>query len=109
MRRAEQRGAHHAICDTGAETQVASGWKFEDDQAIELGHMAVRSRVFPLVEVEDGERWRFTLEPEPLEVESYIRAQGRFRHLRAEQISAIAEAVGHRYAGLKELCERSAG
>lgn len=85
------------------------GWKFEDERSIDLGHLAVRSRVFPLLEVEDGERWRFTQEPEQLPVEDYIRAQGRFRHLSADQITLISEAVDYRYAGLKELCARTNG
>ncbi|HEX6558452.1 MAG TPA: thiamine pyrophosphate-dependent enzyme [Longimicrobiales bacterium] len=83
------------------------GWKFEDERAIEMGRLAVRSRVFPLLEVEDGERWRFTVEPEPIDVESYIRAQGRFRHLSDDQVSVIADQIDYRYAGLKDLCDRS--
>lgn len=83
------------------------GWKIEDDRSIDIGRLAVKSRVFPLVEVEGGARWRFTQDPEPADVASYIRAQGRFRHLNEADISAIAEAVDYRYAGLKELCERS--
>lgn len=85
------------------------GWKFEDERAIDLGRMAVRSRVFPLVEVENGERWRFTLDPEPIAVETYIRAQGRFRHLKDEDIAAISEAVDYRYTVLQRNCELSSG
>ena len=83
------------------------GWKFDDEHAIDMGRLAVQSRVFPLFEVEDGEHWRFTMESEQIDVQDYIRAQGRFRHLTDEQICSIREAIDHRYAGLQELCERS--
>jgi pyruvate/2-oxoacid:ferredoxin oxidoreductase beta subunit len=82
------------------------GWKFADEQSIEMGRLAVRSRVFPLLEVEDGERWRFTLEPEPIDIATYITAQGRFKHLGAEQIAAIEKSVDLRYASLQQ-CVRS--
>ena len=83
------------------------GWKFEDERAIDMGRLAVQSRVFPLLEVIDGERWRFTLEPEQIAVASYIRAQGRFRHLSDGQVAQIAAGIDYRYARLKELEERS--
>jgi pyruvate/2-oxoacid:ferredoxin oxidoreductase beta subunit len=79
------------------------GWKFADEQSIEMGRLAVRSRVFPLLEVENGDRYRFTFEPEPATVESYIKAQGRFRHLSAEDIEVIERNVNARYAALKNL------
>lgn len=83
------------------------GWKFEDERAIDMGRMAVQSRVFPLVEVEHGTDWRFTMDPEHVPVQDYIRAQGRFRHLTDEQIGHISDAVDYRYEHLRDLAERS--
>ncbi|MEZ5339202.1 MAG: thiamine pyrophosphate-dependent enzyme [bacterium] len=83
------------------------GWKFEDERSIDMGRLAVQSRVFPLLEVEDGERWRFSMEPERIPVEQYIRAQGRYRHLTDEQVASISASVEHRYNSLKELEQRS--
>jgi hypothetical protein len=52
--------------------------------------MAVRNRIFPLMEVEDGARWRFTVEHPPHEpVLPYIRMQGRFAHLTDKQVAGI--------------------
>lgn len=79
------------------------GWKFADDQSIDMGRLAVRSRVFPLLEVEHGTNWRMTLEPEPVAVATYIKAQGRFRHLTDEQIAEIERAVQSRYEELKRV------
>jgi pyruvate/2-oxoacid:ferredoxin oxidoreductase beta subunit len=61
----------------------------------------VRSRVFPLMEVEDGERWRFTIEHPREPVADYIRRQGRFRHLTDEQIAIIQSQVDARWERLE--------
>jgi len=57
------------------------GWKIASEQAVKHSRLAVQSRVFPLLEVENGETWRLTLDPETVPIEEYLRAQGRFRHL----------------------------
>ena len=77
------------------------GWKTADDAAIDLSRMAVRTRVFPLVEVEDGTRWRFTVEHPGDPVEPYLRKQGRFRHLTDEQLASIQRDVDARWEVLE--------
>src|SRR5690606_39952806 len=69
--------------------------------------MAVQSRVFPLVEVEHGTDWRFTIDPEHVPVQDYIRAQGRFRHLTDEQIRHISDAVEIGRASCRERVEEA--
>ncbi len=72
------------------------GWKCGDDEGLELARMAVQNRVFPMLEVEDGQRWRFTMDHAGDLVEPYLRRQGRFRHLRAAQVAHIqAEVTAH--------------
>ena len=73
------------------------GWKTGDDESIALARMAVTSRVFPLLEVEDGERWRFTVEHPGDPVAPYLARQGRFRHLTPEQIARIQSEVDARW------------
>jgi len=65
------------------------GWKTSDEETIDLARMAVHNRVFPLIEVEDGQRWRFTVDHAGEPVEPYIRRQGRFRHLTEDQIRHV--------------------
>jgi pyruvate ferredoxin oxidoreductase beta subunit/2-oxoisovalerate ferredoxin oxidoreductase beta subunit len=79
------------------------GWKFSDERSIEMARMAVRSRVFPLVEVEDGMRWRFTADPEPMPVDEYIRAQGRFRHMDDDAVRFTQQSVDARWNWLAGL------
>jgi pyruvate/2-oxoacid:ferredoxin oxidoreductase beta subunit len=82
------------------------GWKTADEESIELARMAVRTRVFPLMEVEDGERWSFSVEHPGDPVEPYIRRQGRFRHLGPEQIAAIQAETDARWERLVRRVER---
>ncbi len=77
------------------------GWKSEDEETIALSRLAVRCRVFPLVEVENGERWRLTLDPPVAPVAPYLRRQGRFRHLTEPQVAAIQAQVDARWAALQ--------
>ena len=84
------------------------GWKHGDEQTIELARMAVRSRVFPLVEVEHGARWRFTIDHPAEPVAPYIHAQGRFRHLSEGDIAHIQGDVDARWAWIERQVQASA-
>jgi len=55
--------------------------------------MAVESRVFPLLEVEDGVRWTLQKPQKGISVRDYIKAQGRFGHLSEVEIEAIERSV----------------
>jgi pyruvate/2-oxoacid:ferredoxin oxidoreductase beta subunit len=78
------------------------GWKYADELTIELGRLAVSSRIFPLLEVEDGVRWRFTAEHPGDPIAPYIRAQGRFRHLDDAAIARIQQDVDARWEYLEQ-------
>ncbi len=69
------------------------GWKIPSEQAITYARLAVASRVFPLVEVEDGRTWRITVNPAPVALEEYLKPQGRFRRLAED--SAALDRVRH--------------
>jgi pyruvate ferredoxin oxidoreductase beta subunit/2-oxoisovalerate ferredoxin oxidoreductase beta subunit len=84
------------------------GWKSADEESILLARMAVASRVFPLVEVEGGERWRFTADHPGGPVEPYLRKQGRFSHLTAGQIAGIQAEVDARWESLRRRVEAGA-
>ena len=75
-----------------------TGWRLPPEQCIKAGRLAVETGVFPLYEVEDG-KYRITVEmPEKLRlVEDYIKIQGRFRHLSADEIKMIQERVAQEY------------
>jgi len=71
------------------------GWRCDAAQTIELTRLAVETCYWPLVEVEDG-RWRITYRPrEKKPLTSFLKAQGRFRHLFKKENAHIIEELQH--------------
>ena len=63
--------------------------------------LAVESKVFPLYEVENGERWAITVRPRrEVPVREYLKLQGRFSHLTEEDIEFIQENVDREWERL---------
>ena len=58
-----------------------TGWKSEPSEGIELVRNAVRSGLYPILEIEDGIRYTLNIEPEmsQKDLEEYFAKQGRFR------------------------------
>ena len=69
-----------------------TGWRYPPDKTLEMARMATHSKIFPLYEVENGVYTvkRFKKEAE---VEKYLMMQGRFRHLKKEEIDSIRDNV----------------
>ncbi len=77
------------------------GWRILPEQTLHLARLAVETRLFPLVEVEDGARLRITVMPRgERSVREYLAGQGRFQHLAADEIAAIQSAVEAAWAAL---------
>jgi len=83
------------------------GWDFDPAQAVEIGHLAVKTGVWPLKEYADG-RVVHTRWPKPrLPVEEYLARQGRFAHLftprrNDEMLAAIQARVDAYWSGVVE-------
>jgi pyruvate ferredoxin oxidoreductase beta subunit len=78
-----------------------TGWRSPTNLSVKLGKLAVETAIFPLYEVENG-RYKLSVDPAKLKpVEEYLKPQGRFRHLLAEEIARIQEHVNEEYARLK--------
>jgi pyruvate/2-oxoacid:ferredoxin oxidoreductase beta subunit len=82
------------------------GWKFPDEDSIALARLAVQTRIFPLLEVECGTRWRITKEEDAVPVEGYLRQQGRFRHLSDDDVATVQARVDARWGELKAIADR---
>jgi pyruvate/2-oxoacid:ferredoxin oxidoreductase beta subunit len=78
-----------------------------DEETIDIARQAVRTRVFPLIEVENGVQWRFSMAPPAEPVAPYLRRQGRFRHLGPEQIEHIQREVDGHWAALERRVRES--
>jgi pyruvate/2-oxoacid:ferredoxin oxidoreductase beta subunit len=78
-----------------------TGWRTSPDISPELSILAVETNVFPLFEVEGGKRYTLNYEPRGLPVEDYLSKQGRFKHLREEEVNHIQEEVDEEWDTLK--------
>ncbi len=76
------------------------GHKFTESDTIKIARLAVKSRVFPLYEIEDGERYTLNMNPDPVPVEDYLKLQGRFKHLKDAEIEKIRLYVNHEWDAL---------
>jgi pyruvate/2-oxoacid:ferredoxin oxidoreductase beta subunit len=70
------------------------GWRMEPAHSIRVSRLAVQTRVFPLYEVEQGEKYTINVWPDRrTPVQEYLSLQGRFAHFEERHIRAIQETV----------------
>ncbi len=81
------------------------GWKMADDMTIEISRLAVHSKLFPLYEMRNGANLSITVEPKGIPVKEYLRHQGRFSHLKDEDIETIQTTVDRRWDELRKTAE----
>ncbi len=81
------------------------GWKIASEHSIEIARLATLANVFPLVEVEDGEKWTLNYKPEsPVPVRQYMSRQGRFRHLKDADYQRIQVMVDRYWEKTLKSC-----
>ncbi len=85
-----------------------TGWRMPSDLSPEISILAVETKVFPLYEVWEGKRYIINYEPRGLPVEVYLLKQGRFKHLKKEQIEQIQKDVDEEWERLKQKAEQPA-
>jgi pyruvate ferredoxin oxidoreductase beta subunit/2-oxoisovalerate ferredoxin oxidoreductase beta subunit len=81
------------------------GWKSLSSETVKLARLAVDTKIAPLYEVEDGLRWRLTVEPAGLPVEEFLSRQGRFSRLGQPEIRRIQAEVDRNWAVLRRQAE----
>ena len=69
------------------------GWKTPSELTIKLARMAVRAKVFPLYEIEEGVHYTLTPVNDPVPVEDYIRLQGRFSHITERDLVSVQAGI----------------
>jgi len=78
-----------------------TGWKIGDDMAVKVSQASVESNVFPLYEIEGGLTFTITHQSRNLPVEKYLMLQGRYRHLKKEEIHDIQAETDRAWADLQ--------
>ncbi|MCS7114185.1 MAG: thiamine pyrophosphate-dependent enzyme [Nitrososphaerota archaeon] len=74
-----------------------TGWGYSTEKTVEMGRLAVKTRCFILAESEFG-RVRITYNvDEKTPVEQYLKMQGRFRHLKDEQVKMVQAYVDEQW------------
>ncbi len=83
-----------------------TGWKSEPAEGIELVRLAVRSGLFPVYEVDDGDRFRINVEPEMSRaaLEEYFALQGRFRK-NAVDLDRVEEMVARNWRRMRAMTQ----
>lgn len=81
-----------------------TGWRSRPDDTVKLAKLAVETKVFPLYEVENGEIWRMTKKSKGVPVVEYLKLQGRFKHLKEEDVKQIQSNVDREYEKLLKKC-----
>lgn len=67
-------------------------WKFAPNETIDIAEIAVDSLVFPLYEIENGNKLTITYRPKNIiPVRDYLGCQGRFKHLFKKENEHIIE------------------
>jgi pyruvate ferredoxin oxidoreductase beta subunit len=76
------------------------GWEYDPALGIEIARLGVETGATPLYEYEDG-RVTMTKVPKVKKpVEEYLRKQGRFSHLTADEIAEIQEDIDRQFERL---------
>ena len=76
------------------------GWRIPSELTIKISRLAVRSKVFPLYEIENGRSYNIQEEPHVVPVKEYLKLQGRFSHLTDQEIKKIQEMVDEEWEHL---------
>ena len=82
-----------------------TGWRHATELSIEVARQAVNTRVFPLYEVTDGDTWQLSSMPEKVGVDAYLKLQGRFKKMSAEERDHMQMRVDDDWRRLISKCQ----
>lgn len=72
------------------------GWGYKESKTVEIAKLAVKSGMWMLYEIIDGE-FKLNLKPKRVPVEDYLKTQKRFKHLKDENIAEIQQMIDERW------------
>jgi pyruvate/2-oxoacid:ferredoxin oxidoreductase beta subunit len=81
-------------------TPCVPGWGFKPDMTLDISRLAVQTRVFPLFEVENGDKVTITKNPRPKDLSEYLKLQGRFKQAISADIEQLKSYTEKRWAKL---------
>ena len=82
-----------------------TGWRHATELTVEIAREAVKSRVFPLYEVFNGDTWKLSSMPEKEGVDAYLKNQGRFKKMSADGFQQFQKQVDDDWQRLINKCQ----
>jgi pyruvate ferredoxin oxidoreductase beta subunit len=84
------------------------GWRYDPAKTIEIARAGVQTGVWPLMEIEYGEKFKLNYKPKELKpVSEYLKPQARFRHMTDVEINEIQEFTTKRWESLLKSDENN--
>ncbi len=83
-----------------------TGWRIPTQDIIRVAKLAVKTNIYPLYEVVDGRYILGKIATKARPVADYLKTQGRFKHLKDEDLAAIQQEVEERFKELQWLASR---
>jgi pyruvate/2-oxoacid:ferredoxin oxidoreductase beta subunit len=79
-----------------------TGWKSAPEMTVELARLAVETRLFPLLEVFNGNEYHLSKDAPAKQVTEYVKHQGRFAKITPEQIDRMQRDIDGQWQALLE-------
>ena len=81
----------------------AIGWRYPSELTIRVAKLATQTGIFPLYEIEDGERYILNRKRGKKPLKEYISLQGRFRNLDNQGLRRLEAWVDKRWDFLERM------
>jgi pyruvate ferredoxin oxidoreductase beta subunit/2-oxoisovalerate ferredoxin oxidoreductase beta subunit len=81
-----------------------TGWLYPSRDTIHIGRMAVESRLFPLIEIFNGNNYRVSAMGKKIPVDDFLAAQGRFKGIETDAYPVVQNLIDQRWSELQGLC-----
>jgi pyruvate/2-oxoacid:ferredoxin oxidoreductase beta subunit len=86
-----------------------TGWRHAPELSLEVARQAIRSRIFPLYEVFDGDTWKLSPMPDKEDVGAYLKHQGRFKKMSISEQERFQQQVDDDWQRLLNKCQSTVG
>ena len=83
------------------------GWRFDASRTIEMAKLAIKTGMWINYEIDEGKKKLDHVPTKMKPVEEYLKTQGRFNHLRAEDIQKIQRFVDAKLAEARPVAART--
>lgn len=85
-----------------------TGWKMEEHMSPKTAVAAVETNIFPLYEIENGLHYTINYVSKGLPVDTYLRLQGRYRHLSPHDMAAVQAETDRAWLSIKQRASAGA-